>query len=84
MIEVVRNPEWKSLAVKIIGLQVVLSVIMLFYMSHQVSHLNKGMVDQNAAFIGLVLKHDPQIENEIIHFVTQGAQENDIVEGRTK
>lgn len=80
MNEFFRNPEWKSITVKAIVLQVMLAVIMFFYMSYQVSQINKAVVNQNAALIGYVLKQAPQLENEIIHFITQGAQEDEIEE----
>ncbi|AIY08788.1 hypothetical protein LK13_09415 [Paenibacillus polymyxa] len=82
MNEFVRNPEWKSITVKAIVLQVMLAVIIFFYMSYQVSQINKAVVNQNAALVGYVLKQAPQLENEIIHFITQGAQEDEIVEGK--
>lgn len=82
MIEVLRNPEWKSIAVKVIVLQVMLAVLMFVFMSHQVSHINEAIVNQNAALVGHVLKQEPQLENEVIHFITQGAQKNEIEEGR--
>ncbi|OKP70354.1 hypothetical protein A3842_24635 [Paenibacillus sp. P3E] len=82
MNEFVRNPEWKSITVKAIVLQVMLAVLMFFFMNYQVSQINKAMVNQNAALIGYVLKLAPQLENEIIHFITQGAQEDEIVAGK--
>ncbi|RPK31398.1 HAMP domain-containing sensor histidine kinase [Paenibacillus xylanexedens] len=82
MIEFVRNPEWKSVTVKVIVVQVMLAVLMFFFMSYQVSLINKAMVNQNAAVIGYVLKQAPQLENEIVHFITQGAQEQEIAEGK--
>lgn len=56
MNEFVRNPEWKSITVKAIVLQVMLAVIMFFYMSYQVSQINKAVVNQNAALIGYVFE----------------------------
>ncbi|OKP91029.1 hypothetical protein A3844_04065 [Paenibacillus helianthi] len=82
MNEFVRNPEWKSITVKAIVLQVMLAVLMFFFMNYQVSQINKAVVNQNAALIGYVLKQAPQLENEIIHFITQGAQEDEIVAGK--
>ncbi|MEK5395498.1 HAMP domain-containing sensor histidine kinase [Paenibacillus sp. FSL K6-2859] len=82
MNEFVRNPEWKSIVVKVIIMQVMLAVLMFFFMSHQVDQINKAVVNQNAALIGFVLKQVPQLENEIIPFITQGAKENEILEGK--
>ncbi|RJG21355.1 sensor histidine kinase KdpD [Paenibacillus thiaminolyticus] len=82
MIEIVRNPEWKSIAGKFIVLQVLLAVLMFVFMSQQVGHINKAIVNQNVALIGHVLKKEPQFENEIIHYITQGAQEHEVTEGK--
>ncbi|WP_020429770.1 HAMP domain-containing sensor histidine kinase, partial [Paenibacillus riograndensis] len=71
-----------SITVKAIVLQVMLALLMFFFMNYQVSQINKAVVNQNAALIGYVLKQAPQLENEIIHFITQGAQEDEIVAGK--
>lgn len=82
MIEVLRNPEWKSIAIKVLALQVLLSFMMFLYMQHQVDSINTTIVNQNSALIGHLLMKDPQLENEVIHFVTQGAHTDDITEGQ--
>ncbi len=82
MVEVLRNPEWKSIAIKASVLQIMFSLLMFLYMSHQVERINNTIVDQNAALVGHVLKQEPRLENEIIRYITQGPQENEIVEGK--
>ncbi|GAC42809.1 hypothetical protein [Paenibacillus popilliae] len=82
MIEIFRNPEWKSIVIKVIVLQVLLAVLVFVFMSQQVGHINKAIVNQNVALIGHVLKKEPQFENEIIHYITQGAQEHEVTEGK--
>lgn len=82
MIEVVRNPEWKSVVGKAIGLQVVFAVLMFMFMSQQVGRINEAIVNQNAALIGHVIGKEPQLENDIIRFITQGALENEVVAGK--
>ncbi|MEK3914294.1 HAMP domain-containing sensor histidine kinase [Paenibacillus sp. FSL H7-0331] len=82
MIEVIRNPEWKSIAAKALALQLLLSLFMFFFISSQVGSINQTIVDQNAALIGYILKKEPQVENEIIHYITQGAEESEIIEGK--
>ncbi|XOJ01943.1 ATP-binding protein [Paenibacillus polymyxa] len=82
MIEVLRNPEWKSIAIKVLSLQVLLSFMMFLYMQHQVDSINTTIANQNSALIGHLLMKDPQLENEVIHFVTQGAQTDEIAEGQ--
>ncbi|RIE00422.1 HAMP domain-containing sensor histidine kinase [Cohnella faecalis] len=82
MVEVLRNPEWKSIALKALVLQLLFSVMMFFYMNNQVERINHTIVDQNAALIGHILKQEPQFESEIIRYITQGPQENEIAEGK--
>ncbi|GAA0391626.1 HAMP domain-containing sensor histidine kinase [Paenibacillus motobuensis] len=82
MLEVVRNPEWKSIIVKAIVLQFILAILMFFFVNHHVNQINKSIVNQNAALIGHVLNQHPQLEGEMVHFVTQGAPQNEIDEGK--
>lgn len=82
MIKVIRNPEWKSIIGKVLIFQLFMSIFMFFYLSNQLDSINKTIVDQNAALIGHILKKEPQLENEIIHYVTQGVQENEVIEGK--
>ncbi|KQN97167.1 HAMP domain-containing sensor histidine kinase [Paenibacillus sp. Leaf72] len=82
MIEVLRNPEWKSIAVKVLALQVLLSLLMFFYMHHQVESINTTIVNQNTALIGHLLMKEPGLENEVIHFITQGAKADELAEGK--
>ncbi|WP_336757831.1 hypothetical protein [Paenibacillus sp. USHLN196] len=53
MFEVMRNPEWKSIAIKVLALQVLLSFVMFFYMQHQVGSINTTIVNQNSALSGI-------------------------------
>ncbi len=82
MINVVRNPEWKSIAGKVIVLQVLLAALVFVFIDYQVGRINEAIVNQNAALIGYVLNTEPQLENEIIPYITQGAEENEVLEGK--
>jgi signal transduction histidine kinase len=82
MFEVIRNPEWKSAAVKFIALQLLLSMLMFFYMTHQAGRINQTLVEQNATIIGYMLKKDPLLEQELIPYITQGVPQTDIDEGK--
>ena len=82
MLDVLRNPEWKSVVVKVIALQVICVVTIFFFMSYQMGQINKALLNQNAALIGYVLKQEPRLENDIIHFITQGAQASEVDEGK--
>lgn len=82
MNEVMRNPEWKSIAGKAIVLQVLLAVLVFVFMNYQVGRINETIVNQNAALIGHVLNEEPQLENQIIPFITQGAELNEVIAGK--
>jgi signal transduction histidine kinase len=81
MLEVIRNPEWKSAAVKLVALQLLLSILMFFFMNNQVGRINQTIVDQNAALIGHVLMKNPQLERELVPYITQGAPRTAVDEG---
>lgn len=82
MLEAVSNPEWKSAAVKFIALQLLLSILMFFYMNHQMGSINKTITGQNAALIGHMLKKDPKLEQELIPYITQTVPQAEIEEGK--
>ncbi|MBT2770980.1 HAMP domain-containing histidine kinase [Halomonas sp. ISL-60] len=82
MMHVLRNPEWKSIIVKFLVLQVLLSFLIFMYMSSQVGRINQAIVDQNASMVGHLLLKYPGSESEIIHYVTQGVENNEIEEGK--
>ncbi|MEO3944677.1 HAMP domain-containing sensor histidine kinase [Gorillibacterium sp. CAU 1737] len=82
MFDFVRNPEWKSVAVKVVALQLLLAVSLFFYMNHQMETVNKALVNQQAALMGHFLKGDPSMEKEVIRYITQGAQDQDVAEGK--
>lgn len=82
MLDVIRNPEWKSVAVKFIALQLLLGMLMFFFMNHQVGRVNQVIVEQNAAIMGHMLKKDPQLEQELVSYITQGVQPAEVEEGK--
>lgn len=77
-----RNPEWKSIAFKTIVLQLVLGLILFIVVSHQLQSIKQGIVDNNTALVGHLLQSEPKLKDEIIPYITQGAQPHAIAEGR--
>lgn len=51
-------------------------------MNVQLQKINDAIVHQQAAFVGQVLSKEPQLEPQLIHHVTQGANEKDIALGK--
>lgn len=82
MMQVMRNPEWKSVAVKTIVLQLLLVILIYMVVSSQINAINQRIINDHAALVGHVLQVQPQLENEIIHYITQGSQPHEIAKGK--
>lgn len=59
MVEVIRNPEWKSVYTKFILVQLGLTAIIYVVMNLQIQSINETVVNQQAAFVGQVLSKRP-------------------------
>lgn len=82
MLDVIRNPEWKSVAVKMVVLQLLLSMLMFFFMHYQIDRMNGTIIDQHAAIIGHMLHQAPQLEQELVPYITQGVPRAEAEEGK--
>ncbi|WP_186809660.1 HAMP domain-containing sensor histidine kinase [Paenibacillus polysaccharolyticus] len=82
MVEVIRNPEWKSVFTKFILVQLGLTVIIFVVMNLQTQSINETVVNQHAAFVGQVLSKQPQLEDQLIHTITQGTDPQDLKLGK--
>jgi signal transduction histidine kinase len=83
MMQVVRNPEWKSVAFKTIVIQLLLSLLLYMVVNIQLHSINQKIVDNNAALVGHLLQSKPQLEDEIIRYITQGALPHEITTGKS-
>ena len=83
MMHVVRNPEWKSVALKTIVIQLLLSMLVYMVVNIQLHSINQKIVANNAALVGHLLHSKPQLEDEIIRYITQGAQPHEITTGKS-
>jgi signal transduction histidine kinase len=77
----IRNPELKSVIVKLLIVQFIMLLAFFIAIHSSISGLNKRIVESNTALIGHVLARAPYLENEIVKYVTQGAQEEEIKTG---
>ncbi|MDP9697799.1 signal transduction histidine kinase [Paenibacillus intestini] len=82
MVEVIRNPEWKSVFTKFILVQIGLTAIIYVVMNLQTQSINESVVNQHAAFVGQVLSKQPQLEDQLIHTITQGTDPQDLKLGK--
>jgi signal transduction histidine kinase len=77
-----KNPEVKSLTGKLLILHLCFAAIILLIANYETSKLQKVIVGQNEALVGnLLLKH-PELEKEIIGFVTKKSSQQEIETGQ--
>ncbi|WP_427050601.1 ATP-binding protein [Paenibacillus sp. TC-CSREp1] len=82
MHEVIRNPEWKSVFTKFILVQLGFTAIIYVVMNLQIQSINETVVNQHAAFVGQVLSKQPQLEDQLVHNITQGSDQQDLMLGK--
>lgn len=76
------NPEFKSITIKLVILQLIFTVVCFLFIKINFEKFNTKMVNQNIALTGnLLLKH-PELENDIIKDITKTPSENEINKGR--
>lgn len=78
---VFRNPEIKVVGIKLLLIQVVLTLIVLAFTKEQISIINKNIVNSNQALIGHVLATHPEMEGELIGFVTRNVSDTELGQG---
>ncbi|HEY5561730.1 MAG TPA: HAMP domain-containing sensor histidine kinase [Clostridiaceae bacterium] len=77
-----RNPEIKSIIIKLLFIHVIFSAIFILFIGSEVSNINKKIVDQNTAIIGQILYKYPELEADIIKTVTNTPTREEISKGR--
>ncbi|WP_461614186.1 sensor histidine kinase [Clostridium sp. Marseille-QA1073] len=78
-----RNPEIKSITIKIVILCFVFLIFTLVTMNIGINNINKKVIRQNAAVLGIVLEENPELEKNIVGYFTKGVSEDQIKSGLT-
>lgn len=78
-----RNPEIKSITIKIVILCFVFLMLTLVTMNIGINNINKKVIRQNAAVLGIVLEENPELEKNIVGYFTKGISEDQIKSGLT-
>ncbi|WP_291583816.1 sensor histidine kinase [Clostridium sp. UBA6640] len=76
-----RNPEIKSITIKIVILCFVFLIFTLVTMNIGINNINKKVIRQNAAVLGIVLEENPELEKNIVGYFTKGISEDQIKSG---
>ncbi|MDP4092630.1 MAG: HAMP domain-containing sensor histidine kinase [Bacillota bacterium] len=82
MYSIFRNPEFKSILVKMFFLQIIFSVLLFCLADIKMAELNKSISERNIALAGEVLSRHPELEKDITGLITGKASESEIAAGR--
>ncbi|MBU5675340.1 HAMP domain-containing histidine kinase [Alkaliphilus sp. MSJ-5] len=66
-----RNKELQSILIKVMVFQLLFGIIVAIVVNHYMGKINMSIVEQNQALIGNILNKQPQLEEEIIHYITK-------------
>lgn len=77
-----RNSEIKNAAIKLLILQILFVSITCIFTRIELNKLQKTIVNSNEALIGNILLKHPELEDDIIGFVTKEASQKDIKKGK--
>ncbi|QUH21492.1 HAMP domain-containing sensor histidine kinase [Alkaliphilus sp. B6464] len=67
----VRNKELQSILIKVMIFQLLFGIIVAIVVNHYMGKINMSIVEQNQALIGSILNNGPQLEEEIIYYITK-------------
>ncbi|ADL50924.1 HAMP domain-containing sensor histidine kinase [Clostridium cellulovorans] len=79
---ILKNPELKSVVIKMVLLQLLLAILLFFVVNTGLVSLNNKIIDENAALVGHILSEYPQMEDNIAGYITKGADKEEIDNGR--
>lgn len=82
MNSLLRNPEYKSITIKLLITQLILAGLTFFFTSHQTMSFNKAIAQENIALVGKILTKHPELEGEIIGLITKGAKPVEVKTGQ--
>lgn len=83
MIRLFKNPEFKSIVLKLLILQFIFTLLTLTLTSYELIVINRAISQKNIAMIGKVLYSYPELEDELVNTVTKEATNEEINKGRT-
>lgn len=77
-----KNPEIKRAVARLLVLQVIFSMLIFLFIRHETLNIHKNVVSQNQALVGSILYNHPELEKEIINYVTKRASKAEIEKGK--
>lgn len=77
-----RNPEFKSITIKLLILQLIFALIMLFSINHYVSKINNNIIEQHNALLGKIISIDESLGEELISNIIKKPTSSEITKGK--
>lgn len=77
-----KNPELKSIALKVVLLQILFAAATFLFVAYELANVNKSIVRQNTTLVGQLLSKHPELEDQIIGYVTKEASQEEFETGR--
>ena len=77
-----RNEEFKSIILKLILLQLMFAIIGFLIVNVFIDSINEKIIERDMALVGNIIKHYPEVEDEIISYITKEVTENDKLIGK--
>lgn len=82
MYSFLKNPELKKILIKLVLVQMIFAGLVFFVVKHELASMNRAITRQNIALTGQILLKHPDLEDEIVQYITQEAKPIEISTGK--
>lgn len=82
MYSFLKNPELKKILIKLVLVQMIFAGLVFFVVKHELASMNRAITRQNIALTGQILLKHPELEDEIVQYITQEAKPVEISTGK--
>lgn len=82
MYSFLKNPELKKILIKLVLVQMIFAGLVFFVVKYELASMNKAITRQNIALTGQILLKHPELEDEIVQYITQEANPAEISTGK--
>lgn len=77
-----KNPEFKSIVTKLAVMQLIFAAAAFLFVLSELEGINRAITDQNTALAGKILLTHPELEDELVGYITRDASEKEVNRGR--
>lgn len=73
-----RNKELGSIIIKVVLFQLVIGTLVVILVNSYTDRVNKYIIEQNQALVGNLLNDHPELQQEIIPYITKGVSDDSV------